>query len=109
MRSFEFNGKILSGQKAQAPLWRRCTQSTDAALGEAVGQDWVNANFPARCERKHESLLVVDLEKSLGQDIEGLDWMSPATKVRGGEEAAGAFRDKIGYPEDLARLQPSSM
>ena len=103
--SFEFNGKILSGQKAQAPLWRRCTQSTDAALGEAVGQDWVNANFPPAA-KENMKVLVVDLEKSLGQDIEGLDWMSPATKVQA-EKKLQAFRDKIGYPEtwrDYAKL-----
>ena len=50
---FAFNGAVLNGQKELSPLWRRCTQSTDAALGEAVGQDWVNANFPPSRQAKH--------------------------------------------------------
>lgn len=103
--NFDFNGKILSGQKELAPLWRRCTQTTDAALGEAVGQDWVNTNFPPAA-KQNMKLLVVDLEKALGQDIQGLDWMSAPTKVEA-QKKLDAFRDKIGYPEtwrDYAKL-----
>ncbi len=94
---FDFNGKTLSGQKELAPLWRRCTQQTDAALGEAVGQDWVNANFPPAAKQNMQ-LLVNDLEVALGQDIQGLDWMSDTTKVEAAKKLA-QFRNKIGYPE----------
>ncbi len=103
--SFNFNGRILSGQKELAPLWRRCTQGTDAALGEAVGQDWVNANFPPAA-KQNMKLLVTDLESALGTDIQHLDWMSDATKVEAAKKLA-SFRDKIGYPEtwrDYAKL-----
>ncbi len=103
--NFEFNGKVLNGQKEIAPLWRRCTQQTDAALGEAVGQDWVAANFTPAAKQNMKTL-VGDLETALGQDIQGLDWMSPATKVEAAKKLA-AFRDKIGYPEtwrDYAKL-----
>lgn len=94
---FAFNGKTLNGQKEQAPLWRRCTAQTDAALGEAVGQDWVNANFPPAAKQNMQ-VLVRDLEAALGQDIQHLDWMSDATKQQAQVKLA-AFRDKIGYPE----------
>ena len=43
--NFAFFSKTLGGQKEQAPRWKRCTQTTDRALGEAVGQDWVAKNF----------------------------------------------------------------
>ncbi|GAA3756096.1 M13 family metallopeptidase [Terriglobus aquaticus] len=95
--NFAFNGKVLTGQQVLAPLWRRCTMQTDAALGEAVGQDWVNANFPPAA-KQNMSVLVADLEKALGQDIQGLDWMSDATKAQAQVKLA-AFRNKIGYPE----------
>ena len=95
--SFEFNGRILNGQKELAPLWRRCTQQTDAALGEAVGQDWVATNFTPAAKQNMQ-VLVVDLEKALGQDIQGLDWMSATTKVEAAKKL-GTFRNKIGYPE----------
>ena len=44
--NFNFFQATLSGQAEQTPRWKRCTRSTDAALGEAVGQDWVKENFP---------------------------------------------------------------
>ena len=95
--NFAFNGRVLNGQKELAPLWRRCTISTDAALGEAVGQDWVNGNFPPAA-KQNMGVLVTDLEKALGSDIQGLDWMSDATKAQAQVKLA-AFRQKIGYPE----------
>ncbi len=95
--NFAFNGTILNGQKELAPLWRRCTESTDAALGEAVGQDWVNANFPPAAKQNMQ-ILVTDLESALGQDIQGLDWMSAPTKVEA-EKKLATFRNKIGYPD----------
>ncbi len=103
--SFDFNGKILNGQKELAPLWRRCTQQTDAALGEAVGKDWVAANFTPAA-KQNMRVLVADLEKALGDDIQQLDWMSPTTKVEAAKKL-GTFRDKIGYPDtwrDYAKL-----
>ncbi len=103
--NFAFNGKTLNGQKEQEPLWRRCTATTDAALGEAVGQDWVNANFPPAAKQNMQ-VLVTDLEKALGQDIQSLDWMSDTTKAQAQVKLA-AFRNKIGYPEiwrDYAKL-----
>ena len=104
--NFAFNGKVLTGQKELAPLWRRCTMQTDAALGEAVGQDWVNANFPPAA-KQNMGVLVADLETALGQDIQSLDWMSDATKAQAQVKLA-AFRNKIGYPEtwrDYAKLE----
>ena len=94
---FAFNGAVLNGQKELSPLWRRCTQSTDAALGEAVGQDWVNANFPPAAKQNMQ-LLVTDLETALGKDIQSLDWMSAPTKVEAQKKLA-TFRNKIGYPD----------
>ena len=104
--NFAFNGKVLNGQKELAPLWRRCTISTDAAMGEAVGQDWVDANFPPAA-KQNMGVLVTDLEKALGEDIQGLDWMSDATKAQAQVKLA-AFRQKIGYPEtwrDYSKLE----
>jgi putative endopeptidase len=42
--------------------------------------------------------LVAALEKSLGDDIKTLPWMSDATK-KAAEEKLGMIRNKIGYPE----------
>jgi putative endopeptidase len=95
--NFAFFNQTLAGQKEQAPRWKRCTQATDRALGEAVGQDWVAKNFTPEAKANMMEL-VHDLEASLGEDIQGLDWMSSTTKVEAAKKLA-AFREKIGYPE----------
>jgi len=95
--NFAFYGRILAGQKEPRPRWKQCTAMTDEALGEAVGQDWVKKNFPpaARASMDH---LVAALEKSLGDDIRTLPWMSDETK-KAAEEKLALIRNKIGYPE----------
>ncbi len=95
--NFEFFAATLQGQKEQTPRWKRCTRSTDAALGEAVGQDWVAQNFPPAAKDNMEKL-VAALERALNEDIKQLDWMSDATKVEA-KKKLDSFRDKVGYPE----------
>src|SRR5258708_1507649 len=43
---FDFRGKTLTGAKEIQPRWKRCVQSTDRALGEALGQIYVQKYFP---------------------------------------------------------------
>jgi putative endopeptidase len=94
---FGFFQKTLSGQDQQSARWKRCTTATDGALGETVGQDWVKEHFPPQAKDNMEKL-VAALEKSLGEDIQNLAWMTPETKKQA-EEKLAAFRRKIGYPE----------
>ncbi len=104
--NFNFFNRTLNGQKEEQPRWKRCTRMTDAALGEAVGQDWVKQNFPSAAKDNMEKL-VKAMEKALGDDIQTLPWMSDATKVEA-EKKLVAFRDKIGYPEhwrDYSKLE----
>ncbi|MGD0733238.1 MAG: M13 family metallopeptidase [Terracidiphilus sp.] len=95
--NFAFFGKTLSGQKEPPPRWKQCTSMTDRALGEAVGQDWVKNNFPPAAKASMDQL-VAALEKSLGDDIKTLPWMSDDTK-KAAEEKLAMIRNKIGYPE----------
>ena len=95
--NFEFFGKTLNGQKEPTPRWKQCTAMTDQALGEAVGQDWVKAHFPPQAKDNMDKL-VLALEKSLGDDIKTLPWMSDDTK-KAAEEKLSMIRNKIGYPE----------
>jgi putative endopeptidase len=95
--NFEFFSKTLQGQKEPTPRWRMCTTMTDGALGEAVGQDWVKQNFPPASKDSMDKL-VAALEKSLGDDIKTLPWMSDATRKEA-EAKLAMIRNKIGYPE----------
>jgi putative endopeptidase len=95
--NFDFFSRTLSGQQEPEARWKQCSSMTDRALGEAVGQDWVKQNFPPAAKESMDKL-VAALEKSLGDDIQGLPWMTDTTK-KAAEEKLAMIRNKIGYPE----------
>jgi endothelin-converting enzyme/putative endopeptidase len=95
--NFRFYRTVLTGTKEMRPRWKRCIQMEDIELGEALGQEYVNRTFGQ--EGKERTLQMVHyLEQALGQDIQKLDWMSPATRQRAVEKLH-AITNKIGYPE----------
>ncbi len=94
---FDFNGRKLRGQPEQQARWKRCVQATDRALGEALGQVYVEKEFPP--SSKAATLQMVrDIESAMDQDLERLDWMSAETKARA-KAKLHAVADKIGYPD----------
>jgi putative endopeptidase len=94
---FAFYGRSLRGQPEQRARWKRCVQATDGALGEPLGQVYVTQEFPP-ANKQATLQMVQDIEVAMGQDIDTLDWMSPATKVKA-KEKLHAVADKIGYPD----------
>ena len=87
----------LTGQKENQARWKRCVNATDNAMGEALGQSYVELTFGAN--GKQRMLKMVDaLEVSLDQDIHGLSWMSDDTKKQA-KLKLEAIRNKIGYPD----------
>jgi endothelin-converting enzyme/putative endopeptidase len=95
--NFDFYGKTLTGTREMRPRWKRCVDFTDAQLGEALGQKFVEKTFGA--EGKERTLkMVAAIEKALGKNIETLIWMTPATK-REAEIKLKAITNKIGYPD----------
>jgi endothelin-converting enzyme/putative endopeptidase len=95
--NFNFYGKTLTGTEAMRPRWKRCVDFTDRELGEALGRKYVERTFGA--EGKTRTLKMVDaLEKALGEDIQKLDWMTPATKAQALVKLK-AITNKIGYPD----------
>jgi endothelin-converting enzyme/putative endopeptidase len=95
--NFAFFGHELRGAQQQRPRWKRCVEATDGALGEALGQVYVQANFPP--ESKQRTLQMVhDIEDAMDRNIGTLTWMSDATKVKA-REKLHMVADKIGYPD----------
>jgi putative endopeptidase len=87
----------LTGQSEIQARWKRCVDATDGALGEALGQKYVEETFGA--EGKARMLKMVDaLEGSLDQDIKTLPWMTDDTKKQA-KVKLEAIRNKIGYPD----------
>ncbi len=94
---FHFFGTQLGGQPEQQPRWKRCAQTVDTQLGEALGQVYVQQYFPG--DEKAKTLQVVhDIEAAMDRDIDTLQWMSADTKVKA-KVKLHAITDKIGYPE----------
>ncbi len=95
--SFNFYDKELYGIQEEPVLWKRCSQSVDRALGEALGQVYVQQYFAGDSKAKTLQM-VKDIEAAMDRDIDTLDWMTPATKVRA-KEKLHAVANKIGYPD----------
>jgi endothelin-converting enzyme/putative endopeptidase len=94
---FAFNGAYLSGAKEMKPRWKRCAESTDQLLGEALGKKYVEKFFPPEAKARMQDM-VRNLRLAMGQTIEGLDWMSAKTKKKALEKLS-TFNPKIGYPD----------
>ena len=95
--NFSFYGVTLTGTKVMKPRWKRVVTTIDRSIGEALGQLYVNAYFPA--ESKERALkLVSNLRAALGDKIGTLEWMDEATKQKA-REKLNSFTVKIGYPD----------
>ena len=95
--NFDFFSGYLRGAESQPPRWKRCVRFVDRNLGEALGQEFVRRTFAA--ETKQKTLVMTEQIEAVMQDeIEHLDWMSPATKKEALRKLH-AIRNKIGYPD----------
>jgi putative endopeptidase len=104
--NFNFYGKTLTGAQELQPRWRRCVESTDRHLGEALGQYYVQRAFPPAAKASAQQM-VRNLIAALRDDLQTLDWMSPATRQKAIEKL-DAITPKIGYPDkwrDYSKFQ----
>jgi len=95
--NFEFYGKQLSGTKELQPRWKRCAQSVNQNLGEALGEVYVQKYFPPEAKALAKEM-VNNLIAALRSDIPTLAWMGPETKKQALDKLQ-AFNVKIGYPD----------
>jgi len=95
---FDFSGRTLTGAKELLPRWKRCVGSTDRALGEALGQVYVQKYFtPAAKARAVQ--MVQNLINALRDDLTTLSWMSDVTPK------AGDGQTRSVHPEDRLSRQ----
>jgi putative endopeptidase len=109
--SFDFNGKVLTGQPQKRDRWKRATVAMSgspfsAPLAEAVGQIYVKKHFSPQAKVEIKKL-VDNLLAAYRKRIETLEWMSPETRKVALRKALTA-RIKIGYPDrwrDYSKLE----
>ena len=89
--------KVIQGQSKQKTRAQRMVDRVDGQLGFALGQLYVKRYFNEDA-KKRALELVNNLQKSLENRINNLDWMSDSTKVKAVEKLH-AITKKIGYPD----------
>jgi len=105
---FEFINKTLYGAEEQQPRWRRAIGSMNGAMGELLGQLYVEKHFPPEAKVRMNEMLYY-LSEAYADSIKNLEWMSDETK----EQALiklSKFTPKVGYPDewrDYSSLQVS--
>jgi putative endopeptidase len=106
LEHFSFYNTVLRGVKEPKPRWKRVVESTDASLGELIGQVYVDEYLPKGTKEK--LVEIGNAIKSIYADrIKALDWMSNATKDKALKKLNAVIM-KVGYPDkwkDLSSMQ----
>ncbi len=103
---WEFYSKYLRGSEKQRPADERALATVNGAVGEALGQLYVDAKFPPEAKEKAEKMIANVIE-AFKIRIQNLDWMGDATKLKAIEKL-DKFTVKIAYPdewEDYSKMQ----
>jgi len=96
-QDFKFFQSVLHGTKELKPRWKRVSETTSGALGEALGQLYVEKYFPPEAKARANQM-VNDLREAYRRRIEKLDWMSDETKKQAFAKLK-KMEQKIGYPD----------
>ena len=94
---FALHATSLAGTPDQEARWKRGSRFTERAIGEAIGELYVQQYFGPEAKAAAKQL-VNNLLMAAAQRIDGLDWMSAETKAKAREKLA-AFEVKIGFPD----------
>ena len=94
---FAFYGTVISGTPRLKDRWKRGVELVNGVLGEAVGELYVEAHFPASAKERMDEL-VANLLEAYRVSITGLDWMTEETRQEALKKLS-QFTPKIGYPE----------
>ena len=93
---FDFFSKTLRDVPTQRDRWKRGVEMVNGALGEAVGQIYVQRHYPPESSRQMAEL-IDNFRASLKDKIETSDWMDEATKKEALAKLA-TFDPRTGHP-----------
>jgi putative endopeptidase len=96
-QDFAFYSAYLEGINEQLPRWRTCVSKVDKQLGEALGREFVERNFPPEV-RDQARKMSLQIRQVMAERIDQLGWMSPETREQA-QKKLSRMRDKIGYPD----------
>ncbi len=94
--NFTFYSKTLRDVPQQRERWKRGIDVVNGALGEAVGQIYVQRHYPAASDQQMGEL-VRNIRGALGDLIARNAWMDAATKKEAQAKLA-SFDPRVGHP-----------
>ena len=95
--NFNFRGKVMQGSKVKRIRWKRVLDAEENAVGELLGQLYVQKYFSPATKKRYETM-VGNIMEAYGERIKALDWMSAATKEKALAKLSTVVK-KVGYPE----------
>ncbi len=95
--NFDFYGRILSGVPEMRARWKRGVSLVEEALGEAVGQLYVERHFGPHAKQRMLEL-VDNLVEAFRRSLSAVPWMGEQTRAEALTKL-GQFTPKIGYPD----------
>ncbi len=103
---FHFRGTVMSGVKEQKPRWKRIQDATEGAMGELLGQIYVEKYYSPKTKMRYEKIVDACID-AFANRIKNLDWMSDSTKQKALEKLSTVIK-KVGYPDkwkDFTKLK----
>jgi len=94
---FYFRSTILSGTKTKRDRWKRILDAQEDALGELLGQLYVEKYFPESTRQRY-NIMVDNIISAFRERILKLEWMSLATKDKAISKLAKVGK-KVGFPD----------
>ncbi|MDQ3077956.1 MAG: M13 family metallopeptidase [Pseudomonadota bacterium] len=95
--NFDFYSKTLSDVPTQRDRWKRGVSLVNNALGEGVGQIYVQRHYPPASNAQMGEL-IVNTRAALGDLIDQNQWMDGPTKKEALVKLA-SFDPRIGFPK----------
>ena len=94
---FHFYQTVLSGVKEPRPRWKRALDAEERAMGDMLGQLFVERYVPPSMKQRYTAL-VDNIFAAYADRIRGLDWMSATTKEKALAKLHAVTR-KVCYPD----------
>ena len=94
--NFDFYSKTLRDVETQRDRWKRGVGLVNGALGEAVGQIYVQRHYPPESDRQMGEL-ITNIRAALKDKIDNSSWMDAPTKQQALAKLA-SFDPRIGHP-----------
>jgi putative endopeptidase len=89
--------RTLTGVEQPRPRWKRVLDAEENAIGEALGQLFVNEYFPEKTKKRYSDM-VEAMREAYKERIMHLSWMSDSTKQKALLKLSKVTK-KVGYPD----------